>query len=94
MTDFNVRSWALKGAEQRLLEIAAEAKAIYAAFPELRQNDGPKGRVNAGRRSTGRRGGGDDGPTRRRRRRNFSAAERKAISLRMKKYWAARRKQG
>ena len=31
-----LRQWAARGAEQRLLEIAAEAAAIYQAFPELR----------------------------------------------------------
>jgi hypothetical protein len=32
----DIREWAVKGAEQRLLEIAEEAKAIFRAFPELR----------------------------------------------------------
>lgn len=32
----DLRTWAVKGAEQRLVEIAVEAKAIFAAFPELR----------------------------------------------------------
>ena len=36
MTEFDMRSWALRGAEQRLVEIAEEASRIYAAFPELR----------------------------------------------------------
>ena len=31
-----LRQWAVRGAEQRLQEIAAEAAAIYQAFPELR----------------------------------------------------------
>jgi hypothetical protein len=33
-------------------------------------------------------------PTRRRGRKNMSAEERKVVSERMRKYWAARRKQG
>lgn len=93
MTDFDMRSWALKGAEQRLLEMADEASAIYAAFPELRENDGPNGRT-AGRERLGRRGGEQTATKRRRKRRNFSAAQRKEISRRMKRYWATRRKQG
>jgi len=39
MAQFNtreLRAWAVKGAEQRLAEIAAETGAIYEAFPELR----------------------------------------------------------
>ena len=46
-----LREWAVKGAEQRLVELAEEARAIFAAFPELR---GP-GRgfdVNRGRAVT------------------------------------------
>ena len=32
----DLRAWAVKGAEQRLVEIAEEAKAVFASFPELR----------------------------------------------------------
>jgi hypothetical protein len=32
-----LRRWALIGAEQRLVQLAAEASAIHRAFPELRQ---------------------------------------------------------
>ena len=32
----NLRSYAVIGAEQRLLQIAEEARAIFKAFPELR----------------------------------------------------------
>jgi hypothetical protein len=31
-----LREWAVKGAEQRLVELAEEARAIFTAFPELR----------------------------------------------------------
>ena len=37
MASTDLRGWAVKGAEQRLLEIAEEARAIFQAFPELRQ---------------------------------------------------------
>ncbi len=46
VADQDMRGWALKGAEQRLVEMAQEAKAIYAAFPELREG----GLVGNGRR--------------------------------------------
>jgi hypothetical protein len=36
MAKFDLRVWAVKGAEQRLVELAEEARAIFAAFPELR----------------------------------------------------------
>ena len=81
-----VRQWAVKGAEQRLLEIAAEASAIYQTFPELRERGGNQ----AGKRgvdAASASGGGGRG----RGRANMSAAQRKAVSERMRKYWAARR---
>ena len=34
----DLRAWALKGAEQRLVEIATEAARIHAEFPELRDS--------------------------------------------------------
>ena len=36
MAKSDLREWAVKGAEQRLVELADEARAIFAAFPELR----------------------------------------------------------
>ena len=47
-----LRQWAVRGAEQRLQEIAAEAAAIYRAFPELRDR---------GQRRSGDGHGGDCG---------------------------------
>ena len=38
MARAGLREWALKGAEQRLVEIAGEAARIYAEFPELRES--------------------------------------------------------
>jgi hypothetical protein len=90
MAASDLRAWAMKGAEQRLGEIAEEAKLIFQTFPELRHRgrgfDLPKGSARAG---------GDveqtANATHRRHRRKMSAAARKAVSDRMKKYWAARR---
>jgi hypothetical protein len=86
MTEFDskqLREWAVRGAEQRLLEIANEAAAIHRAFPELRQR---------GRRAAAPEDNAPVGPARgRRRSKRMSAANRKAVSERMKKYWADRR---
>jgi hypothetical protein len=76
-----LREWAVRGAEQRLQEIAAEAAAIYQAFPELRDRGGREAATSAAGGAKGRGG----------RRGNLSAAQRKAVSDRMRKYWAARR---
>ena len=66
------------GAKARLDELQREQAAIRQAFPDLFRGGARKG---AGRR-----------PGRRRRQFNMSAAARKAVSLRMKKYWAERRR--
>ena len=79
-----LRQWAVRGAEQRLQEIAAEAAAIHQAFPELRDR-GARGTTAAS---------GDAARPGRRGRSNMSAAQRKAVSERMRKYWAARREGG
>jgi hypothetical protein len=68
------------GAAARLAELDRERADLLRDFPGLRA---------ASRAATGRDGGV---PVRRRRRRGMSAAARRAVSIRMKKYWAARRK--
>lgn len=89
MARLDLRAWAVKGAEQRLVEIAEEARVIFQSFPELRERgrgfDLPKGATRAGSPQA-------DSAKPRRRRRKMSAAARKAVSERMKKYWAQRRK--
>ena len=65
------------GAKSRLDELRREEAAIRRAFPDLFGRGGQVARA-------GRAG--------RRRRSNMSAAARKAVSERMKKYWADRRK--
>ena len=82
-----LRQWAARGAEQRLLEIARETEAIYRAFPNLRQNGAGRS-VQATEQSTSPapRGNG------RRGRHMRSAAARRAARERMLKYWAERRK--
>ena len=73
----DLQRFARLGAEARLSELELERAAILRSFPDL------------ARRGT-RTGGGGGGATRRRS--NMSAAARKAVSVRMKKYWASRRK--
>jgi hypothetical protein len=72
-----MRRLAVIGARARLEELQREEAAIRRAFPDL----GRAGRSAGGARS-GRSGG----------RRRMSAANRKAVSERMKRYWADRRK--
>lgn len=67
------------GAEEALRRLRAEVVAIERTFPELKL---PQGR-RALRRSLN---------DTRRRTKQMSAAARKAVSARMKRYWAERRK--
>jgi hypothetical protein len=74
------------GAAVRLAQLREEERQIYKAFPSLRFK----------KRGTLEPKGAEDGDTksvaRRRKRRALTAAEKKAISARMKKYWAERKK--
>jgi hypothetical protein len=93
MATSDLRSWAVKGAEQRLGEIAEEAKVIFQTFPELRH----RGRGFDLPKASARAGGSVESPakaTSRSHRRKMSPAARKAVSDRMKKFWAARRGEG
>ena len=90
MASVDLRGWAVKGAEQRLAEIADEARAIFQTFPELRKQGRGLDLGTTGRKSAD--ASGEDAAPKRRRSR-MSPAARKAVSARMKKYWAERRKQ-
>jgi len=72
---------AKRGAEHRYQELQAEIESLVRHFPDLRRRSAgvPSAPVEA-----------VNHPIRRRRR--MSEAARRAISERMKKYWAARRK--
>jgi hypothetical protein len=74
-----LREWARSGAEATLKRLRAEIIAIERTFPELA--------LPGTRRAVGR-----SVKTARRRARKMSAAARKALSARMKKYWVERRK--
>lgn len=77
LTRVELQRLAQLGAKARLEELRLEEAAIRKAFPDL---VGARVRHSAG-----------DGAAPKRRR-GMSAAARKAVSVRMKKYWAAKRK--
>lgn len=77
-----IQHYARLGAEARLAALELEREAILRSFPDL------AGRRNARGASAGARAGRG----RARRPSHMSAAARKAVSVRMKKYWASRRK--
>jgi hypothetical protein len=74
-----LRNWARAGAEATLKQLRAEIIAIERTFPELAL---PQGRRTVARSFKKAE----------KRARKMSAAARKALSARMKKYWAERRK--
>lgn len=77
----DLRRLARLGAKARLEELRNEEAAIRRAFPELFGG-------LSGRQATGSR----VGQSSKRRRNAMSAAARQAVSKRMKRYWADRRK--
>ncbi len=82
---FDLKNYARVGAQARLAELQQEMDEIVRAFPELRSaSRGRRGKVAASPSTVTARG--------RRRRKPMTAAQRKAVGTRMKKYWAERRK--
>lgn len=79
MANFDMKHYAEAGARLRLAELLAEADKIRRAFPG----------IDTGTPRTSR--GESAGAPARGRRSTMSAAERKAVSARMKAYWASRR---
>lgn len=82
----DLRNWARIGAERRLVDIAQEAAAIRAAFPELRD------RHEAAETPARRKAASNGGKPKRRRR--LSAAGRAKLRASLKKRWAAAKKAG
>ena len=84
-----LREYARLGATRRLEELREEEARIRAAFPELFRpgRGGPRSAAAAASEAAE-----NGSPRRRRRRGGMSPAQRKAVSERMKRYWAARRK--
>ena len=75
------------GAQTRLEELKREQAELLRVFPGLSAARSIARRASSAGRTP------SNGAQPRRRTHNMSAAERKAVSLRMKKYWAARRKE-
>jgi hypothetical protein len=87
LTSEDLQRYARLGAQTRLLELKQEEVSIRQAFPELFQpGTRPAGRA---RRHTV---GESAAVIVTRRRGGMSAAMRREVSERMKRYWAARRK--
>lgn len=86
----HVLEMARKGAEHRLEELKTEITSLIKAFPHLAGRQGRRlargtaGLANAAKATLKMAAG-------RRKRSKMSAAARKAVSARMKKYWAAKR---
>jgi hypothetical protein len=74
-----LKELARTGAEHALKQLRAEIIAIERAFPELSLGRGRRG-IRRAFKEAGRRT------------RTMSGAARKAVSIRMKRYWAERRK--
>jgi hypothetical protein len=80
---------ALIGAQGRIEALRAEIASLVNMFPELKNAAGTNGR--GGR--TAKKAASAAATGGRSRNWNMSSAQRKAVSARMKKYWAARRKE-
>jgi len=86
----DLRRFARLGAMRRLEDIRREEAAIRASFPELFSGARPAARAATSTASAA--GERAAAPKRARKRSTMSPAMRKAVSERMKKYWAGRRK--
>jgi hypothetical protein len=78
----DLKEYARLGAQSRVDQLQAELAEIYRAFPGLRSR--------GGRKSSRTTGAADAAPAPRRR--TMTAAQKREVSRRMKRYWAARRK--
>jgi hypothetical protein len=84
---FDLKSYARRGAEARFRELAEEAKQLLKVFPDLSASfDEDELPLNFILRRGARKAATA------RRRRPMSAAQRRAVGARMKKYWAEQRK--
>lgn len=85
----DMRKFAVAGATARLQDLMTEARGIVAAFPELARE---LGIVAAGAARGAARGAVAGARKASRSRKPMTTAQRRAVSVRMKKYWASRRK--
>jgi len=77
LATLDMKEYARRGAHARVQELTQELAAIYRAFPGLRRGGASPKQAS--------------GPAIRRRK-PMTAAQKKEVSRRMKKYWAERRK--
>jgi len=102
LAKFDLKEYARRGATARVSELKAELAEIYRAFPDLSrarasaigsgETAKADGRTRAARAARLASAEGGSPATTTRRRRRMSPAARKAVSERMRKYWAQRRK--
>ena len=85
----NILEMARKGAEHRYEELRAEITTLVKHFPHVARKAGHQISQAVSR---GAAAVETEAPKIRRRAKKMSAAARKAVSERMKKYWAKRRK--
>lgn len=78
----SILAMARKGAEHKYQELKAEIAELLTTFPHLRDDSAV---------SPAMPDAAEERPIKRRRRKGMSAAAKKAVSVRMKKYWAARK---
>jgi hypothetical protein len=88
VASIDLRALAARGAAVRVAELRAELGALFKAFPTLRKGnlDDPLTRH--------RLANTDDGTTLllgRKRRKPMTAAQKRAVGIRMKAYWAKRK---
>ncbi len=89
-TSDRLHEYARLGAALRRAQLVAELHAIDKAFPDLRFQKRTAALLEtSGSPATA---DGEPVPRKRRKRRKLTPAEKKFISERMKKYWAARKK--
>lgn len=94
-TSDRFHEYARLGAAIRRAELVGEMRAIDKAFPELRFQKRTVALLKTnGSPATAEPAATEDEPAsrKRRKRRKLTAAEKRAIGERMKKYWAARKK--
>lgn len=82
----DILTWARRGAEARWNELQAEVASLVRAFPHLKTLSRSAQRaIGTAARDVA------DTMAPRRKRSKMTAAQKRAVSVRMKKYWAERR---
>ena len=92
-TDPEIHELAKRGAEARIKEFTGEIEAICRMFPGIEGHGVPaRARRAVSEKAVSTPKGNDTAPKKAAKRSGWSAAARKAVGLRMKTYWAARKK--